>query len=98
MSVDAKNYSLKAGVFKESYAKKTMKAGSSMNENFGGSASYTMAGSLKLQGSSVFFKADSKITIKGAGATVTITDGEIKIDAATKTSGAGISTDKEENG
>jgi len=80
MMVNAKNYSLKASLLKETYATKVVKSGSSQNENFGGSASA------------------SKITLNGAGAKVTITSSEIKIDASTDTSGAGITTDKEENG
>lgn len=97
MSVKAKMVSLKASALKEDYASRTVKAGAKRVEAFGGSARYTVGGSLSGKGSAVFFKAASKITLKASGVTVTITPSAIKISGDFDSSEASVITGEETN-
>ena len=80
-SIKASKYYLKVkGAYNETLASRTVKAGGDRQEGFGAAASYTVGASASIEGSEITIKADSKITIKAGGATITITPGAIKID------------------
>jgi type VI secretion system secreted protein VgrG len=97
MSVDAKDYSLKASSLKEEYASRKIRAGGKRNESIGGPAKYSIDGALTMKGSNVFFKASSKLTIKAGGVTITITPSAVKIKGAFDSSEASIVTGDETN-
>lgn len=97
MSVNAKDYSLKASLLSETYAAKSISAKGKRVEAFGGSAKYAVGGTMRMKGAAVFFKAASKITLKASGATITITPSAIKIRGAFDSSEASIVTGKDQN-
>jgi type VI secretion system secreted protein VgrG len=97
MSVNAKDYSLKASLLSETYAVKSVSAKGKRVEAFGGSAKYGVGGTMRMKGAAVFFKAASKITLKASGASITITPSAIKIRGAFDSSEASIVTGKDQN-
>ncbi len=68
------------GALNETLASRSVTAGGDRGEQFAAAASYSIGASASMKASEVTVKADSKITIKAGGVTVTITSGEIRID------------------
>lgn len=98
MSIKAKDYSLKTSALKEDYASRSVKAGAKRVEGFGAAAKYSVGGSMTISGAGgVHFKADSKITLKASGATITITPSAITVKGAFDSSEASVVTGKDDN-
>ncbi len=87
-----------SGALTEALASRSIKAGGERGEQFGATASYAIAGSAKLTGSNVVFKAKGRITIKAGGATVTLTPGAITIDGEFSGSVASVDDGSESYG
>lgn len=97
MEISAKDYSLKASALKEDYASRSVRAGGAHSESFGATAKYGIGGSLSMKGANVYFKADSDITLKASGVTITITPDAIKIKGDFDSSEASVVTGKDVN-
>ncbi|MBK8258050.1 MAG: type VI secretion system tip protein VgrG [Polyangiaceae bacterium] len=97
IQIKAKEYSLKASALKEDYASRTVDAKAAVTEDFGAAAKYSIGASLKMKGANAYFLAQSKLTIKASGATITMTPGSIKIKGDFKSTEASIVTGKDVN-
>jgi type VI secretion system secreted protein VgrG len=94
LSVKCASYSLQANALRETYATRKVKTGAQRVQSW---ASCEMKfAKLRGKGAKVHVRAKSKIVLKGAGATITITKGEIVIDAPFDMSGASVVTGKYE--
>jgi type VI secretion system secreted protein VgrG len=69
------------GALSETIATRSVSVSGDRGEQFGATASYTVGGSANVSGADVVFKAKGRITLKAAGATITITPASITIDA-----------------
>lgn len=76
------------GVYNETLGPRTVKAGGDREEGFGGAASYTIGAAATFKASEITVKATSQITLKGGGATVTITSSCVDISGDYKSSTA----------
>ena len=97
MTVNAKDYALKASLLSETYAAKSISAKAKRVEVFGASAKYAVGATMRMKGAVVSFKAASKITLKASGATITITPSAIKIRGAFDSTEPSIVTGKDKN-
>ena len=97
MTVNAKDYALKASLLSETYAAKSISAKAKRVEVFGASAKYAVGAAMRMKGAVVSFKAASKITLKASGATITITPSAIKIRGAFDSTEPSIVTGKDKN-
>jgi type VI secretion system secreted protein VgrG len=80
-SIKAPKYGLNVkGALTESYSSRDITSGGEVEDCFGASCTFDVSGDVSMKGADVLIMADDKITIKADGITITITDGNIKID------------------
>lgn len=86
-SIKASKYYLGVkGAYNETLASRSIKAGGNREEGFGAAGSYSIGAAATIKGAEITVKADSKITLKAGGATITITPGAIKVEGEVKSS------------
>ena len=80
-NIKAKSYGIDVRAsLNETYGSRKVTAGGEVSDSFKTTATFNIGGSAKIQGANVVVSAKSKITVKAAGLTLTITSGEVKID------------------
>lgn len=95
-SIKTPKYALNVrGIYSETLASRTIKAGGARGEKFGAAAKYDISGSADIKGANVEIEAKSKITIKAGGATIEITPSSVTVDADWDGSGQSSDTDDE---
>lgn len=96
-NIKALSYGLKVkGTLTETYGSRTVTSGADVNEVFNTTASYDIGGSATFKGADVLIVGTSSVTIKADGITITITDGEVKIDGKFESSQASVDKDAED--
>jgi type VI secretion system secreted protein VgrG len=79
-NIKSPKYALSALMLNESLASHSVNAGGDIKDVFKTTVTFDIGGSATLKGANVIVSGTSKITLKADGITVTLTDGDIKID------------------
>jgi len=97
-NIAAPKYELKVkGACTETFSSRTITASANVIDT-APSVTYDISGEAKLDGGFVVFEGKSKVTLKGGGVTVTITDSEVKIDGKFENSKASEDSEEEKYG